>query len=222
MSGLAAARAADLADAGRPALIVVDVQRDFADPEVLSGWGVEQASLDAVGAAVDRCSALVASARAAGVPVIWVELAADPATPWRASAWLRTGRRDGVDDELCAPGTPGARWWMLDPAEHELRVPKRHYSGFDGTGLADALRGMGVGWVGVAGLTTECCVLATATDAAQADFPVVVATDATATYTQALHDAALEIMALNVADLRTADELATLWGAGVVADGGAA
>ena len=211
-AGLEAARAASVLAAGSPALLVVDVQRDFADPELLASWGVEAPGLAAVAAAIERCGALVDAARASGVPVIWIELAYDPSRPWRSSAWLRTGSTEAdTSDFPCVAGSPGAEWWGLSPATGERRVQKRFYSGFLGTGLAALLDELGTGWVTIAGLTTECCILATATDAAQHDLPVVVVADATAAYTASLHEAALENLALNVADIRSADEVAALW-----------
>jgi nicotinamidase-related amidase len=206
------ARAEALRTLGSPALIMVDVQRDFADPELLSGWGVTPEGLAAVDAAVARCAALVESARASGVPVVWVELAYDPSRPWRASAWLQTGSTDSDTSGFpCVAGTPGAEWWRLSPADGELRVRKRFYSGFVQTDLAARLGELGIGWLTVAGLTTECCIQATATDAAQHDFPVVVASDATAAYTADLHEAALGNLALNVADIRTSAAIEELW-----------
>jgi nicotinamidase-related amidase len=216
---VAALRAAALTDAGRPALLVVDVQRDFADPDALAAWGVDADGLAAVENAVARCGELVDAARAADVPVVWIELAYDPERPWRSSAWLQTGSPSSPTDAFpCVAGSPGAAWWRLEPAEGESRVHKRFYSGFLGTDLAGVLSRAGAGWVVVAGLTTECCIQATAYDAAQHDLPVVVASDATAAYTDELHRAALANLALNAADVRTSDDIVALWQrSGVVA-----
>ena len=52
------------------------------------------------------------------------------------------------------------------------------YSGFDGTGLADRLRGQGINRVFVCGLATDYCVKATALDAHAADFEVLLLVDA--------------------------------------------
>ncbi len=211
---LATVRAEALAATGSPALLVIDVQRDFADPALLASWGVDEAGLRSVADAISRTAALVTAAREADVPVVWVELAYDPSRPWRASAWLRTGSPDSpTGDFPCVQGTPGAEWWGLSPLPTELRVRKRFYSGFAGTGLAAVLDELGTGWLAVAGLTTECCVLATVTDAAQHDYPVIVARDATAAYTAELHESALANMALNSADVRSGDEIEALWGA---------
>ncbi|NYD65548.1 cysteine hydrolase family protein [Agromyces atrinae] len=197
---------------GGGALLVVDVQRSFGDPEMLADFSLsEQAAAD-VAAAVSRSAELVADARADGVPVYWIELATE--TPWRASQWLRTGDPDHpIDDgEPCVVGTEGAEWYVLEPRDDEPRFRKTGYSGFLGTGLAERLRADGIRWVSVIGLTTECCILATATDAVQLDWPVFVPRDATAAYAPHLHENALGLLALNVAVIGDADELVALWG----------
>ncbi|HWS37137.1 MAG TPA: isochorismatase family cysteine hydrolase [Actinoplanes sp.] len=184
---------------GRPALVVVDVQNSFVDPSVA--------------AAVDRIAELVTAARSAGVPVVWVGLGSDPDRPWRTSAWLRQGDPDAPygPDEPCVLGTPGAEWHTVSPEPGEITVVKRAYSGFLGTSLELLLRQEGIGWLAICGLTTECCVAATATDACQLDWPVLIPRDATAAYEDALHEAALAQLALNVAVLTDTAELADIW-----------
>lgn len=219
MSTVESRRRAVLSAPGqRPALLVVDVQRSFGDPEHLDGYGLDAADLRRLDTAIARMVELVEIARRSGVPVIWIELASDPDRPWKASHWLRGGDPEvsvGYD-EPCLIGTPGAEWYRLEPLPGEARVVKRGYSGFLGTGLQELLRSIGVTWVTVIGLTTECCVDATATDAFQLDWPVVVPSDATAAYQLALHESALETLSLNAADVMTGDELIALWSAGGV------
>ncbi|MEV6344341.1 isochorismatase family cysteine hydrolase [Actinoplanes sp. NPDC051851] len=196
--------------ATNPALVVVDVQQSFADPAVIGSYGADLATVQS---AVDTIATLVTAARNAGVPVVWVELGSDPERPWRASAWLRGGDPGAPfgPEEPCVVGTPGAEWFGVTPADGEIRVVKRGYSGFLGTGLADRLTSRGIGWLAICGLTTECCVAATATDACQLDWPVLIPQDATAAYEKELHEAALAQLALNVAVLTDSAELIELW-----------
>jgi nicotinamidase-related amidase len=189
-----------------PALVVVDVQRSFADPAELTAQGLGTAAIAGIGAAVERIAELVDAARRAGVPVAWVELVSDPARPWRASGWLHSGDPDAAYDAFqpCVAGTAGAQWYGMTPREDEIRVVKRGYSGFLGTDLAERLRDAGIDWLVVTGLTTECCVDATATDAFQLEWPVVVPRDATAANDATLHENALVQLALNSAVVTTA------------------
>jgi nicotinamidase-related amidase len=214
MSDLRERQLAHLAGSfGRPALVVVDVQRDFADPDRLGAYGLTDAALTALDRTVTRIAELVDAARAAEVPVVWVELGSDPARPWRSSNWLREGDYDAPmsPDEPCRIGTPGAEWYRMRPAEGELRVVKRGYSGFLGTDLDALLRAAGHDWLTVVGLTSECCVYATAQDAVQLDWPVVVPQDTTTAYDHHVNAAALFQLGLNVAVLSDADEVVDLW-----------
>ncbi|GGL08652.1 cysteine hydrolase family protein [Streptomyces flaveus] len=201
----------------RPVLVVVDVQRDFADPDRLAEYGLTEAALLALDQAVTRIGDLVDAARATEVPVVWVELGSDPARPWRSSNWLRGGDYGSPmsPDEPCVLGTPGAEWYRVRPAEGEPRVVKRSYSGFLGTDLDARLHAAGCDWLTVVGLTSECCVDATAQDAVQLDWPVVVPRDATAAYDLDVNAAALVQLGLNVAVLSDTDEVVELWKKGV-------
>ena len=195
------------------ALLVVDVQRSFADPDLLGAYGLSDTAHAAVAAAVDRTADLVDAARAAGVPVHWIGLGTPVDRPWRASAWLRRGDPDAPlgPDEPCVLGTPGAQWYGVTPGEGEALTIKRGYSGFLGTDLAARLAADGVTWVAVAGLTTECCVAATVTDAFQLGWPVLLVEDATAAYTGELHRAAVDALALNAAVVSDTAETARVW-----------
>ena len=196
---------------GEGALLVVDVQRSFADPAHLP-W-LDEAGLAAVDAAVTRTAWLVDQARASGVPVVWVALEQLPDSPWRTSLWLR-GLDEGtwpVPDEPCVLGTPGAEWFRVGPLPGETVVPKRRYSGFLGTGLEAHLRETGVTWVVAAGLTSECCVDGTVRDAFQLGFRTVMTSDATTAYDAQTHTHALSVLAQNAAVVATSASVAAAW-----------
>jgi nicotinamidase-related amidase len=208
MAGLAG-----LAVGRKPALLVVDVQRDFGDPSRLGGYGLTASAVTALSAAVDRIGELVSAARELRVPVVWIELGSDPASPWRSSNWLRSGDYEAPlsPDEPCITGTPGASWYRMEPASDEVRVVKRRYSGFLGTDLDARLGALGCDWLTITGLTSECCVAATAMDAMQLDWRVVIPRDATAAYDLDVHSAALVALSLNVAMLSSSSEVLALW-----------
>lgn len=193
------------------ALLVVDVQRSFADPAHLP-W-LDEAGLAAVDAAVTRTAWLVDQARSSGIPVVWVALEQLPDSPWLTSLWLR-GLDEGtwpVPDEPCVLGTPGAEWFRVGPLPGETVVPKRRYSGFLGTGLEAHLRETGVTWVVAAGLTSECCVDGTVRDAFQLGFRAVMTSDATTAYDAQTHTHALSVLAQNAAVVATSASVAAAW-----------
>ena len=70
-------------------------------------------------------------------------------------------------------------------------IPKARYSGFFNTGLEKELRGLGPEKVIVCGVCTDICVLHTAADARNRDYPVEVPTDCVATFDPDAHRWAL-------------------------------
>lgn len=198
---------------GRTAVLIIDMQVDFAAPEgVLGGHGVDMSVVEPALAAAER---LTDSARAAGVPVVFVGLFTTPETD--SPAWNERMRRRGGDPEvdtvLCRAGQVGSDFYGPRPAPGELVVAKTRYSGFVGTDLDVQLRKMGVDTLVVAGLTTECCVDSTVRDAFDLDYHVFVAADACAAYEADIHAASLKVMELNSAILTTTDEVAAVWSA---------
>ncbi|WP_255580417.1 cysteine hydrolase family protein [Caulobacter sp. D5] len=196
----------------RTALLVVDMQVDFAAPDgVIGRFGVD---LSAVGAALDAAGRLVEAARAAGAPVVFVGLETTPQTD--APTLLERMRRRGGDPEIeraiCRAGTPGADFYGPVPGPSELVVRKPRYSAFVGTDLDARLRARGVDTLVVCGLTTECCVDSTVRDAFHRDYHVFVASDACAAYEPDLHEGALKSLGLSFALLETTSEIRAAWG----------
>nr|WP_232793126.1 isochorismatase family cysteine hydrolase [Caulobacter hibisci] len=192
-------------------MAVIDIQVDFASPDGLLGqYGVD---MGMAGPAVDAAAALVAVAREAGVPVVFVGLFTSPESD--SPSWNERMRRRGGDPDseaaLCRAGQPGSAFYGPQPAQGELVVAKTRYSGFVGTDLDARLKAMGVDTLVVCGLTTECCVAATAADAFDLDYHVFVAADACAAYEPDLHEVALKTMALNTAILTDSVEVAKAW-----------
>ena len=199
---------------GRTALLVVDMQTDFASPE--GAMGRAGADLAAVPAALAAAQRLADAARAAGVPVVFAGLLTSPEDD--SAAWAERMRRQGVDPveelALCRTGTRGAAFVGPIPLVGEPVVGKLRYSGFFRTDLDAQLQRLGVDTLVVAGLTTECCVDGTARDAFQLDYHVFIAADACAAYEPDLHEAALKALALNCAIVVTTDEVVAAWEAG--------
>lgn len=205
------------------ALVVVDVQRDFCDPEHLP-WLDEEAR-SRVGDAVTRVARLVERARAADVRVVWVRLEQDPESPWWSSLWLR-GLLDAstavrLPLEPCVAGTPGADWFRVSPATGEDVVVKRRYSAFHGTDLDALLRSRGITWLAVCGMTTDCCVDATVRDGFQSGYRTFLVADATASYLRKSQEHAFSVLANHSASVVTADTVARVWERARLSDGGA-
>ncbi len=164
----------------RTALIVTDVQNDFADPAgSLYVPGGEEV-IERVNAEVDR-------AMDAGSVVVYTQDWHPPSTP-------HFEKDGGVWPVHCVVGTWGAelhpRLRVIEgaPIVQKGTGGEDGYSGFTvrdptsgeeyGTGLEDLLRDRGVRRTAVVGLATDYCVKETALDALAKGFETTVLTDA--------------------------------------------
>ena len=209
-AALAAGLASWIAPA-RTALLVVDMQADFALPD--GACGRAGANLSTVPAALGAAERLARAARPAGATVIFVGLMATAAE--ESPAWNERLRRRGDDpvavNAVCRAGTPGAAFVGPTPAAGELVMAKQRYSAFHRTQLDAELKARRIDTLVVCGLTTECCVEGTVRDAFNLDYHVFVARDACAAYEPDLHAAALKTMEINCAILASADEITRAW-----------
>ena len=195
----------------RTALIIIDIQVDFALPEGVLG----QAGLDVsvVAPAVAAATHLADMARAAGTPVVFVGLQTSPALDspaWR-ERMVRCGANPDEESAVCRAGERGADFVGPVPLPGELVIPKVRYSSFFGTTLHAGLTALGVDTLLVCGLTTECCVDCTVRDAYHLDYQVFIARDACGAYETDVHKAALKNLELNCAILIDSDQVASAW-----------
>jgi len=208
----------ELVDPAHTALVVVDMQRDFVEPDGLfARLGID---VSMYAGARPRMAALLATARAAGVLVVHLQNTALPGRRSDSPAQLRfnlrmhrAARLTGPPLRYTVPGTPGHELVAdLAAAPDELVVRKYRSSGFWGTNLDLLLRSNGIRTVVMSGCTTEGCVDSTARDAMFSDYYVVVAEDAVASDDRDQHEAALLLMRHRF-DLATVDQVAAVWDA---------
>lgn len=194
---------------GRTALLIVDMQVDFAAAHgALGQAGVD---LSAVPAALAAAEGLADSARAADLPVIFVGLRTSEKTDspaWQERAWRL---EQDASDGLCRQGEPGADFVGPQPKPGERVIAKTRYSAFFDTDLHATLMAMKVDTLVICGLTTECCVDCTVRDAFQLDYQVFIAADACAAYEPDLHEGALKALALNCAIVVDSADVIGAW-----------
>jgi nicotinamidase/pyrazinamidase len=162
------------------ALVVVDVQNDFADP---SGSLYVRDGED-VAAAVN---AEIAAARDAGAFVVYSQ-------DWHPGETPHFANQGGVWPVHCVGGTWGAEFHPDLDVAADAEVLRKGTGGEDGysvftvrdpetgeeaaTALERILRGHGVERLVIAGLATDYCVKDTVLDARRLGFPVTVIADA--------------------------------------------
>jgi nicotinamidase/pyrazinamidase len=184
------------------ALIVVDVQNDFADPAgSLSVKGGE--------AVVSILNTEIASARAAGATVAYTQ-------DWHPEHTPHFAKDGGIWPDHCVQETWGA---ALHPAlTVDGLIVRKGANGEDGysgftmrdpvsgdtvpTELEDELRQRGVTRVVIGGLATDYCVKATALDAVRLGFDTLILLDAVAAVDLEPGDGQRSIDALREAGVR--------------------
>ncbi|HZT60705.1 MAG TPA: isochorismatase family cysteine hydrolase [Pyrinomonadaceae bacterium] len=149
--------------------------------------------------AAEKIAALKRRAKAAGVPVIYVN---DNFGKWQ-SDFKKILEHCLRDDSL---GRPLAE--LLRPEEDDYFVLKPKHSGFFSTTLDILLDYLGVKTLVLTGLTGDICVLFTAHDAYMRDFNLVVPSDCVASNDPAENEYALKKMqGLLDADTRPSEEV---------------
>jgi nicotinamidase-related amidase len=181
------------------ALIVIDMQRDFAEP---GGFGASLGNdVSRVTAIVPTVKRLIEGFRAAGLPVIHTmechrpDLSdLPPAKRDRGNPSIRIGDAGPMGRVLIA-GEPGTA--ILDelaPAPGEIVIEKPGKGAFYATGLGDELKRIGVRQLVFAGVTTEVCVQTTMREANDRGYECLVAEDATESYFPEFKAAALAMI----------------------------
>ena len=191
-------------DWARVALLVVDMQNYGCNPRAGLGPMLAQRHTDTARyyfprlteTVIPNIERLVQAFRLAGREVVFT----------RHGALLADGRdmvarRRRRDSDALAETEVPALWHrgtfeyelieQLQPGAAELVVDKNTSSAFNSTGIEWLLRNMGIQALVVVGMATDMCVETTARDAADRGFDVIVVEDATATFFEKHHRAAL-------------------------------
>lgn len=206
----------ELVDPGRAALVLVDMQRDFVEPDGVFGrLGID---LGMYRDSRPRLAALLDAARTAGLLVVHIQNTALPNRMSDSPVQMRfnlrmhqKARRGEAPLKYTVPGTRGHEFVdEFVPLEGELVVRKYRSSAFWGTNLDLLLGSNGIETVIVAGCTTEGCVESTARDAMFCDYYVVVAEDCVGSDDRAQHDASMLLMRHRF-DLATTEQIVGAW-----------
>ncbi len=185
----------------RPALLIVDFQVGFTDPDAFGGGNIDAAIAATVGA--------LAQARALGLPVAHTRVVyADDGADAGAFAVKAPSLLTLTEAAPASQIVP-----ELAPAAGELLVRKHQPSAFFGTELAGWLTWHGVDTLAVAGCTTSGCVRASVVDALSHSFRVAVLTDCVGDRAIGPHEANLFDMGQKYADLTTAAAFMAHYGA---------
>jgi maleamate amidohydrolase len=183
----------------RPALVVVDLNYGFTDPESTLYCDTQEA--------VPANVRLLAAAREASCPIAFTTLEYDEGAQAVARAFI-----DKVPTLLTL--APGTRWTQIDerlaPRPGEPILFKLFASAFFGTPLAAMLAAHHCDTVVVTGASTSGCVRATVVDALQHGYRVVVPREAVADRAAGPHEAALFDINAKYGDVLSTEETEAL------------
>lgn len=182
-----------------PALVVIDMQRDFIEP---GGFGsVLGNDVRPLMAIVPVVAQLLTAARRLGLPVIHTREAhrpdlsdCPPAKRLRGQPAIRIGD-PGPMGRLLIDGEPGnAIVPGLEPLPGEVDLAKPGKGAFYGTSLQEILQERGVTHLLVTGVTTEVCVQTTLREANDRGYECLLIEDATESYFPAFKRATLDMI----------------------------
>jgi nicotinamidase-related amidase len=198
---------------GRTALVNIDMQTVFLGEDQIYGNPHARDIIDPV-------NALSAAMRGIGAPVIWTRNTHTHEGPCAPPPWQYDPAQPGVAEGIAAlqAGAPGHDLYpAMQVSPGDLVIDKYRYGAFScpAGNLRRTLGEVDAEMVVITGTLTNLCCESTAREANMAGYKVIVVSDATATVTDAEHNAALLNLRLNFADVRrTREVLAMIAAAG--------
>jgi nicotinamidase-related amidase len=156
------------------ALIIVDMVKDFTDPDGLVYYPQNRVILPKIAQVLEKC-------REKGKLIIFLQHCNRAGKADEKAASMRPN---------CLEGTSGIE---IDPMlkvdeEKDYVIRKRRYSGFFGTDLDLVLRENHIKNTVIVGTKTNCCIRATVTDAFYLNYHPIVIRECVATNSEAVNE----------------------------------
>jgi nicotinamidase-related amidase len=164
----------------KPVFVFVDMLEDFFASPPLSDRRL------------DICSAindLTEFAREHEYPIVWIRQEFQPDLSDAYLSMRDTGNR------ITIRGTGGSDLLAeLKQSPNDREIVKKRYSGFFGTGLAKLLAELSCDKIVLGGVNTHACIRATAVDAFQRDYRVILASEAISSYDEQYHQESMRYL----------------------------
>ena len=192
-------------DPAKTALVAIDMQNAFLEP----GGPIPVPSALEI---VEPINRVAQGCRELGVPVIWIRSHHPPnGGDWRHffDHFVLPERREAAAAHLSADAHGSQFYSEMDVQDSDFVVIKNRYSCFvpGASSLERLLRSMGRDTIVLCGTKTNICVESTARDGMMIDLRVVVLQDATSTLSDQEHQASLNVLIQEFADILTVDEV---------------
>ena len=217
----------------KSALIVVDVQRWFTQPEHPL-WQVSEKLVSGVSAGyfkrvqsgvLGNIQYLQRVFRSFGLPVIFTTVGSNLPDGRDLPTWMRDFDALSLKmvGERIVPPVNHPSWQIDDavaPVAGDLVLNKTSSGVLASTALDQTLHNLGVNSLVVCGLTTAMCVTQTAREASDRGFQVVIADDACTELSEELHEAALMAFSWIFGRVRSTEEISIYLTAQAAVGGG--
>ncbi|EDP62948.1 5'-methylthioadenosine phosphorylase [alpha proteobacterium BAL199] len=177
------------------ALLVIDLQRDFLDPDgFIASYGDDISTMRSI---IPNAVALIQAARAADTTVIHTRegYAPDLSDMHAMKRERGVAGRSGPLGRFLIRGEAGhAHIAECRPSTGELIVDKPGFGSFYRTDLEQVLNDRGIDRLILFGVTTQCCVSSTLREAVDRGLRCLTVEDACAATTPELHNAAIQMI----------------------------
>lgn len=179
-----------------PAVVVVDLQTGFTDPDCPLGGDLTDV--------VEETNEVLDAAHGSGVPVVFTRIITDHPDAADLGAWVKK-----IPTLTVLAG--GSEWVEIDDrlamAEADYLLDKKQASAFHETELESMLSTWGVDTVIVAGCTTSGCVRASVVDACSHGYRTIVPEESVGDRAVDPHEANLFDMHSKYGDVRPVQEV---------------
>lgn len=197
------------------ALLVIDVQNDFASP----GGAFHRTGEDITMAQeiLPRLVNLVARARHCQVPIIFIgAIYSTNDNRYLSDVFLHQMKRKKsgryFEVPVCVPESWGAELAPgLEPRPEDTMIIKHRYSAFLNTDLELRLRSQGIRTLLITGVSTSVCVESTARHGHFLDYYNVIVGDCCADYRKNVHEDALQRLDLHYGEVANAETVIATW-----------
>lgn len=204
---------AEKVDPAHCALLVIDVQNDFA----AEGGFFHKVGADMKPIQEERVPALlrlIDQARAAGTTVIFVRAIYDPSD--LSEPMRERNARMKMEIPRCLTGSWGAEFYRVEPRPGEPVVVKHRYSAMVNTELPALLKRRGIRSLLLTGIATDTCVESAGRDAYFTDHYVTIVADCCGAASEEDHRGALKRFNRDYGQVVTSDDVITAWNANAV------
>jgi ureidoacrylate peracid hydrolase len=201
---------AQKADPAHAALLVIDVQNDFA----ADGGFFDKVGGDLKPIQQERVPALlrlIAEAREAGVPVIFVQAIYD--AEYLSAAMRERNKRLNMEMPRCISGSWGADFYEVRPLPGEPVIVKHRYSAMVGPELPELLKQRGIRSLLLTGIATDTCVESAGRDAYFRDYYVTLVADCCGAASEDDHNQALKRFNRDYGEIVTSADVIGAWNA---------